>query len=807
MKSELLTQIQQSGYIHRPLQINTKDSFETSNEQVEILKQKQLFPINSEEEVTKNVSWQHRHQGASELLVSGEIQLSSPTRLPQWPPDAPEDGDYSNFGQVSVYREVQLEDWQDYNQVSFEIYPNCPGAVNPHIIVGLKNDGVIKVPDIYDREGYHVANLENNSWNSCSLEITDLPRDAISELSFTYLMNGRDRGTGLEQSYLIRKITLEKTASSNVSKGWMPKSESIIYSHTGYQKNLVKTALMQTKNVPVTNFELVSAKDQEVVFIGKIQEKTTSIGSFLILDFSQFATDGEYYLRVGKVKTETFTIGNVSQVWQDSIWKSLNFIFCERCGCPVPDKHGSCHGDILATHNGESLVFNGGWHDAGDVSQQMIQTAEVTQSLFEMAAVVEHLDQQLYLRLMEEAEWGFDFILKTRFGDGYRATSVGITIWSDGLIGNMDDMIARVHNNAYENYLCSGIEAKIALLLPNENRLKSQAIAVAVADYRFAEEEFATVGFVHEPVFWEHTYSTSKSLFLATMSWSSSLLFKLTGEEYYAEKARNYMDEMLECQENKGLQLHNGELLKGFFYRDEGHQVVQHFNHQAREHLYSDALVTLAKTQSEHPDYQKWQQSIREYGDYLIYLMDFTAPYPMIASGVYLKDEALELESFHKQHLLVGDEAQEDYLKQLEQGEEVGVNLYVKRFPVWFSFRGNNAILLSMGKVAATLGAYLSDEDLLTIAENQLQWVVGKNPFNQSLMYGEGYRYAQQYSVLTGEMVGEMPVGVQTFGNEDAPYWPQLNNATYKEVWVGTAGKWLAILAEFYELEKGRTTK
>jgi hypothetical protein len=101
----------------------------------------------------------------------------------------------------------------------------------------------------------------------------------------------------------------------------------------------------------------------------------------------------------------------------------------------------------------------------------------------------------------------------------------------------------------------------------------------------------------------------------------------------------------------------------------------------------------------------------------------------------------------------------------------------------------------------------LKDQELLDIAEGQLQWIVGKNPFGQSLMYGEGYRYAQQYSVLSGEMTGELPVGVQTFGNEDVPYWPQFNNATYKEVWVGLAGKWMSILADLYTADTPSTAK
>ena len=46
------------------------------------------------------------------------------------------------------------------------------------------------------------------------------------------------------------------------------------------------------------------------------------------------------------------------------------------------------------------------------------------------------------------------------------------------------------------------------------------------------------------------------------------------------------------------------------------------------------------------------------------------------------------------------------------------------------------------------------------------------------------------------ESVGEVPVGVETLGNGDEPYWPQNNNATYREVWVGSACRYAQVLAE-----------
>ena len=102
--------------------------------------------------------------------------------------------------------------------------------------------------------------------------------------------------------------------------------------------------------------------------------------------------------------------------------------------------------DVYAEHNGVKLPYCGGWHDAGDMSQQTVQTAETVESLLELAAE-RRGNTLLYQRLMEEALWGLEFIFRTRFGDGYRASSIGLIRWTDGKIGNDDDAAnVRVHN-------------------------------------------------------------------------------------------------------------------------------------------------------------------------------------------------------------------------------------------------------------------------------------------------------------------------------------------------------------------------
>ena len=69
---------------------------------------------------------------------------------------------------------------------------------------------------------------------------------------------------------------------------------------------------------------------------------------------------------------------------------------------------------------------------------------------------------------------------------------------------------------------------------------------------------------------------------------------------------------------------------------------------------------------------------------------------------------------------------------------------------------------------------------------------------SRCMIYGEGSRFSRLYTALLGETVGEMAVGVQTQGNEDTPYWPMGNIATYREVWVSAATHFLRLAAELY---------
>lgn len=779
-----------TNILHKPLTVHKEESFESESLKKEKIIQQ--VPILGE--------WEQIGRGK---LVKDDalIHLKSPARFETYPADWPQDGDYTSFGMIGAKRIFANENWESFNQLKLVVTSNCKNIINPAITISFTNDGKIKVPDKYDREGHHVINLENKKTQEYRLNLSNLSRDAISKLEITFNANGSYMNLPAEWDIVVEQIFLESNQEKTNVKGWQLLENDLSYSHIGYPKESTKTVIAHNKHIG-EKFRLVSKENSENVYEGTFKKIDKTVGTYAIADFSDYEISGEYYFQVGDLKTKSFKIADYENLLKSSLWKSLNFVFCERCGCPVSGIHGTCHQDVYAEFNDRKIIFNGGWHDAGDLSQQLVQSAEVTLGIFELAEKVKNSDPVLYARLLEEGEWGLDFIFKTRLGNGYRLTSAGVSRWTDNQIGSMDDAKARVHNSPYDNFLITGILAKIYLSLPEESDLREKIASILEIDYEDALTEFKKAPFVHEPISWEHTYSTSKSSYLATMIWTAALLYQITDKVDYQLLVEQKLVELLACQETDGISLFDGTLLKGMFYRDEKKKVFQHFNHQAREHLYAYAMTEAQKIITDEELKVKLSTSVSNYGAYLKYLMNFTAPYPMIASGIYEKNEWQDKESFDKQHLLVGPEAKIEFQEQLVAGEQIAGNYYIKRFPVWFSFRGNSAVLLSMGESAALLGKLLGDKSLTEIAYQQLEWLIGKNPFGQSMMFGEGHQFPEMYTVSSGEIVGEMPVGVQTFENEDAPYWPQFNNATYKEVWVGLAGKWFTLVSKLLEEEE-----
>lgn len=755
----LREQLLATDYLHRPLPLDTARAMETYSKQLAVLESCMLLP---------------------------ELVLDVPTTTGKRPVGSPDDPDYAIFGTVDYTLHVQDTDWQPYDRISMDVYPEYQGTGVVNLNLQIQNATPADV-------GAHLINLTPGRWNRVVYEFGELPREEVRALRFYTDIKGRHASGSDSVRYTVRNVQLESTGVKAQEKGWIPQDDRIIYSMSGYLPEGQKTAILSSAHIhkPFTLIHLDSGK---TVLQGRVERSDNSIGTLGLANFSTVTKPGLYRLRVGDLETEPFAIS--SQAFEASAWRVLNFIYCQRCGDAVPGIHDQCHTDLYCDYLGKSYSYGGGWHDAGDLSQQTLQTGDVAFALLETAEKYRESRPQLYQRLIKEACWGLRFVLQCRLGDGYHASSLGLLHWTDNQPGTFDDIhTVRKQNHAFDNFLYAAYEAYACRVLGPEHPLYDSLRKAALEDYQYAVEQYTRHGIQPYAHIMEHTYNTPPSVFMATASWAATQLFQLTGDESYALKAAEYIQYTLKCQETQGTRPE----LKGYFYRDENRLSLVHFIHQSREQLLAVSLVDLCRSQPHHQQFQEWKDALDLYAQYLQSLMPYTAPYYMASSGTYSATEYRDEAGFQSLHIFAPADAVDRYTRQLTTG---GIPLddthYLKRFPVWFNiYNGNQAIILSLGKAAAVMGKYLHNHTLMEYGRAQLYWTVGRNPFGQSLIYGEGHHYPSMDSFSSGEIVGETPVGIRSWKDTDEPFWPQTNNACYKEVWMTSAGKWLSLIAEY----------
>src|SRR5690606_16065016 len=309
---------------------------------------------------------------------------------------------------VNLRRRFNGEDWSGYNRLSIWVRPQVRGLPMLPLQIVMHNAGAEKVPDDYYREGIHYVTLENGGWQQVVWEIEPLARDSVTLLEIGYWMNKRLAAPADSVAFEIGRIELQRVQPDHHT-GWNVAPGRIAYSHTGYASHLPKTGI--ASDLTASNFQVVRVNDNAwgpVVLDKPVEQVKSRLGSFQVMDFSSIREPGRYVLRAGGRTTRAFSIGN--DVWKGTIWKSLNFLYGNRCGFAVPGSHVVDHLDWFATHGDQRITMSGGWHDAGDLSQGIINTGELTYALFALAERLKERgdDPELLARVLEEARWGLD---------------------------------------------------------------------------------------------------------------------------------------------------------------------------------------------------------------------------------------------------------------------------------------------------------------------------------------------------------------------------------------------------------------
>jgi hypothetical protein len=700
----------------------------------------------------------------------GSVVIETPTSLGTKNPTN------RSYSSAEVIRPLKGEDLGEYNRFSVWVYVDAPGFYSVFVGCTLYNEGthVIPVPGRF--EGQHFVNVYPNRWQRIIWELPDLYRDSVTGFSVNVMLSGSPKGAAQRMKLYVDDMRIEQVEAEN-TRGFNLRRNAIAYSHSGYRSDALKQALVQ--HVKSTDFEVIQAGNKKSVFKGR--GKTLDNG-FVQLDFSGLKTAGYYTLKIDGRTTQPFPIGN--EAFLATAWRTLNFFYSERCGFDQPGIHQECHKDVTLVHpDGRRVSMSGGWHDAADLTQGLGNTARGGLAMLELAQVVAESNPTLHNRLVEEARWGLNWVLETRFGDGYRSGGLIIGIWSDNITGTKDDMEGKATNRPSDNFFSAAYCANGAPFFAKSDPVFSAWCRnAAIDDFRFGSELLGTV--VTER-------NEAESFAIATVS--AMQLYRLTKDKQYLDFAVSYARVVMDCQqvENRtdwSLPLH------GFFYESGNHRRILEYFHQSNEHLMIQGLTMLMKDAPSHTDASKWKAACERYADYLMAVRDKIAPYNIVPAAVYELNNA-EFAGIYHEGDRVGMPSMEEYNAQVKNGIRLSDKFYLRRFPVAYQFRGFHAIQLSKAKAAFLLADALKKTELRQLATRQLEYIVGYNPFAMSTIYGDGYDYPPLYGGYAADVVGAVPVGIETFENDDEPYMPMQVNATYKEIWTHTTAAVMSVVA------------
>ena len=711
------------------------------------------------------------------ITISGEgsVRLDVPTSLEQKNPSN------RNYGFPEIVRPLNSENISEYNRFSVWIYVDAPGFYTVFAGFTLYNQGekIMPVPGRF--EGQHFENVYPGKWQQVIWEIPDLYRDCVTGFGVSIMMPGPPVGASETMSLYVDDMRIETVEAEN-SRGFDLRRNAIAYSHSGYRIGARKQAVVQ--NVKSTYFDLYNEKGK-VVFEGRGQ---TQENGFTVLDFSSLNAPGFYTISIDGIKSKPFAIGD--NAYLATAWRTLNFFYAQRCGYDQPGIHQECHLDVFCFHpDGRSLSVAGGWHDAADLTQGVGNTSESGIALLELAGAVKGKNQVLYERLLEEARWGLNWTMRTRFGDGYRHGGLVKGIWTQNIRGDKDDMQSTARKDPFDNFIGASYCAEA---VPHFEAIDSVFARwcrnTAIEDFKFADE-----------VMEGRLARRAPEADLAGLAMVTAMrLYRITQEQFYIDRAAYYASIVMGCQQ---LERRTDWTipLRGFFYESREKSRILAYYHRSQEHVMMQGLAMLLTDAPRHADASKWRESCRAYSDYLHDISKFIEPYGILPAAIYEVNNTDYSSMSHEGPRDIGAPSLEEYNTQVQNGIKLSETHYLRRFPVAYQFRGFHAILQGKAKAAFILSRLLRDRELKDIATRQMEYIVGYNPFAMSTIWGDGYDYPPLYGAFSGDVVGAVPVGIETFENDDEPYMPMQNNCTYKEIWVHTTARMIWLIAELFK--------
>jgi len=494
---------------------------------------------------------------------------------------------------------------------------------------------------------------------------------------------------------------------------------SVFTNQVGYLPNSAKWCVVEDSSNSLTGDFFVRDIDRKVgpnVFTGKLRRMEGDFGTHWVGDFSKLTTPGSYVVAV-HLKTRhgavSYTFRIAGDVYDDALSKGVGCFAVQRCGPSKTGYNAPCHLDDGRTKDGKSVDLVGGWHDASDLLKWASATMSGMYGLLNVARLSK--DENLRSRIFEEVKWGNLYFLKLQSPDGYiyhygiggDAVEKG-NHWTDNIRGTKDDRPAVLDVGApalQHEFIAS--QALLASVYGSRDRAYADRCLDA------AKRCFDWVRNKKAPTYFD----------LGSGIYAGVHMYEATGDEEYRDYALQMAGRFLKLQETD--YVGQQQKVRGFFYIND----IRRYGASGGvlQPLAFIAICELAEAFPEHSDAPRWRQAIELHcNDYLGAIGSRNA-FGIVPNVIQPQD------------------------KVVPGARRVGELRYryfmCPRRGRWWV--GNNANVAGAGVALVKAARILKRPEFAALAQRQLDWIFGANPFGVSTMVGVGHVNPPEY-IFTG---------------------------------------------------------
>jgi hypothetical protein len=569
----------------------------------------------------------------------------------------------------------------------------------------------------------------------------------------------------------------------------------LLVNQVGYVPQSGKTFV--TKGMINEKFEVINLETQKVAYTGVIKPNPGDFGEYSTGDFSALTQEGHYYIKSDTLRSYPFAIS--SSIYQSPMNLIVTYFSRQRCGSSTTGYLSPCHlDDGVRLDNGKHQDVTGGWHDATDLRKWVSATIY---GMIGLAKTYElnNEDDKTRDKILEELQWGNQYFLKMQEPEGYVMNFIGGDIdhplaggkwitdnrWTDNNIGKGDGEIRLVVPTTGKS------DWKMLIYGADDDRIIQTDPVDIVAQYNFITSEaiMARITKADDPDYSQKCLKAAMKCFdwclkskeetnpgiIGTSIQAAIEMYKTTKQDIY----KNFSVEQAALL--RELQVKNPEGgISGFYltsltdqepYKDIWHGCFELFS-----------ICDLVQTFPAHKDASLWKEMIYDYSGHYLSLMSQKNSFGIVPYGLYSKQDP-------------------------GGNRKVG-NYWYRYFmqPQLKWWVGINANIASAGVGLMKAANILNDPKLKALAQKQLDWIIGVNPFNSSTLIGLGYNHPDHYTGASSAFNPSTPVlpgaVMNGLGGNDVDQ-PFIGKGQYNisEYWTPMVAYTLWLMAEISKTE------